>query len=150
MENLIKIQKQTTQKINDAAKRVIETKEELQTILNFATHHKHTYDESEDQSDRIKALRYYAKAWRCYNRIIASQEEMRWNCRSAAEITKSKINHIIPTIEDEVALKSDYEYYTRMFEHVTVEQQEFIKQKREILALVRALRVSVRPVAAAV
>ena len=150
MENLIKIQKQTTQKINDAAKHVIETKEELQTMLNFATRHKHAYEESEDQSDRRKALRYYAKAWRCYSRIIASQEEMRWNCRSAAEITKSKLNHIIPTLEDEVALKSDYDYYTRMFERVTAEQQEFIKQKREILALVRELRVSVRPVAVAI
>ncbi len=150
MENLIKIQKQTTQKINDAAKRVIETKEELQTMLNFAARYKHNYDESEDQSDRRNALRYYAKAWRCYSRIIASQEEMRWNCRSAAEITKGKLNHIIPTLEDEVSLKSDYEYYTRMFERVATEQQEFMKQKREILALVRELRVSVRPVAVAI
>ena len=135
-------QRAANRKINEATKLIIRAKDELQVALNYARLSERRYEETGDVSERRTALRYYGKAWQHISKIIANQETVRWESRSAASIVQAVHDNSnpAPTHEEKVHLEADIRHYEGISKQITEEQEAYKIQKSEIMAHVRALR----------
>lgn len=142
METLKNVQKETTQKINDASKRLTEKKSELESALSYAAIYEVDYNEAGNMDDRKKALHFLGKAWKLTTAILAEQETIRWNSRSAALVAKTALDNSEPNSDEEESNRKAVRYFDGIFTNTTTEQEKTKTEKKKILDRVRKLRTS--------